>query len=460
MYLNTGNSGFESVRKGKYIDKSELIAYINSTIGTKEKLTCVSRPRRFGKSYAAQMLAAYYDRTCDSRALFSDLKIAKDNTFEKHLNKYDVIFLDMTIFINTVKDINDTVSYMESQILGELKATYDFISGETVLLNALSKICDYTKKKFIVIIDEWDAVFREAKDNETLQKEYVSLLRSLFRGNQTDKIFEAAYITGILPIKKYGTQSAMSDFYEYTMIEPEPLAKYIGFTEDEVQSLCKDSNLNFEEIKKWYDGYTMGDNLHIYNPKSVLDAIKRGKIQSYWTKTETYESLKLYIDLDFDGLREALIGMIGGAKIKIDTNSFQNDMTSMGNKDDVLTLLVHLGYLGFDFDTSSVYIPNNEIQHEFIRAVKNGKRSELVGLINESDELLQATINKDCDTVARIIEKVHDISTTPLYYNNEQALRSVIRFAFISYIDNYTEIQELPSGKGYADIVYIPRKNS
>jgi hypothetical protein len=216
----------------------------------------------------------------------------------------------------------------------------------------------------------------------------VSLLRSLFRGNQTDKIFEAAYITGILPIKKYGTQSAMSDFYEYTMIEPEPLAKYIGFTEDEVQSLCKDSNLNFEEIKKWYDGYTMGDNLHIYNPKSVLDAIKRGKIQSYWTKTETYESLKLYIDLDFDGLREALIGMIGGAKIKIDTNSFQNDMTSMGNKDDVLTLLVHLGYLGFDFDTSSVYIPNNEIQHEFIRAVKNGKRSELVGLINESDKSL------------------------------------------------------------------------
>jgi hypothetical protein len=241
----------------------------------------------------------------------------------------------------------------------------------------LSNVAEATGNKFFIIIDEWDALFREAKNDFDLQKEYIQLLRSLFKGALTDKMLEGAYMTGILPIKKYGTQSALTDFYEYTMLQPEPLEKYVGFTEGEVVDLCKQSILEFEKLQYWYDGYIMGDNIHVYSPKSVIDAITRGSVKSYWTQSETYESLKIYIDMDEDGLKEAIVQMLGGAKCPIDIETFQNDMTTITCKDDVLTLLIHLGYLAYDVNEEAAYIPNEEVRREFIRAVKHGRCKEV-----------------------------------------------------------------------------------
>lgn len=263
--------------------------------------------------------------------------------------------------------------------------------------------------KFIVIIDEWDALFREAKKDAALQKEYLQLLRSLFKSSLTDRMIEAAYITGILPIKKYGTQSALTDFDEYTMLQPEPLERYVGFTENEVRDLCAESELSFAAIQNWYDGYLLGNSIHIYSPKSVLDALKRNRLGSYWTQTETYESLKFYIEMDEFGLKEAVVQMLGGAHYPIDTGTFQNDMTNINCMDDVLTLLVHLGYLAYDADDRTVFIPNKEVKQEFVRAITSGKHKE---------------------------------------------------FAYISCVDEYLEIEELPSGTGYADVVYFPKKDS
>ena len=460
MYLNIGNAGFQSVRKGLYVDKSGLISFINHTLGTKEKLTCVSRPRRFGKSFATQMLCAYYDKSCDSRDLFCDLEIAKDPEFEKYLNKYDVIYLDITWFISTEKDLKNTVSYLQEQVIDELCSIYTSVERERSLPVVLAKIAEITERKFIIIIDEWDALFREAKDHTDIQKEYLQLLRGLFKSSLTDKMIEAAYMTGILPIKKYGTQSALTDFREYTMLQPKKLAEYVGFTEKEVQKLCQENDMSFEDTKKWYDGYSFSRVKSVYSPNSVVQAISNEEFGDYWTETETYESLKSYIDLNEAGLKDAVILMLGGERCRINTRTFQNDMSNIKSRDDVLTLLVHLGYLAYDFKKKEVYIPNQEVSDEFKNAVEYSGWKGISETLRASEDLLEATLRGDAETVARGIDAIHSANVSILEYNNENSLSCVITIAYYAAQKDYTLIREFPTGKGFADIVFLPRKHT
>lgn len=463
-FLNVGNDGFRTVIKKNYVDKTEMIRYINGTLDSSEKLTCVSRPRRFGKSYAAKMLCAYYDRSCDSRELFQDFVISKTADFETHLNRYPVIYLDITWFISRAgekENLQYVVKDIHQSVIEELCAEYPKTKKQDTLQDMIFETAQKTGEKFIIIIDEWDALFRETKENKSLQEEYIQLLRGLFKSSgQTDQMIKAAYMTGILPIKKYGTQSAMTDFREFTMIRPGPMKQYMGFTEDEVSQLFHKSVLDFEEAKRWYDGYRFGNDVHIYNPKSVIDALCFEEFGSYWPQSETYEALRIYIDMNLDGLKEAIMDLLTDHPCRINTLSFQNDMTSIRSKDDVLTLLIHLGYLSYDSMTKTVTIPNEEIRQEFLNAVENGERAELIRLIEQSDRLYEDTINMDELAVAQAIEEAHSIGTAPTFYNNEQSLRSVIRFAYISCVDRYQMIQELPGGKGYADVVFIPRKGT
>lgn len=459
-YLNVGNDGFRAIRKGRYVDKTGLISFINETLGTADKLTCVSRARRFGKSFAVKMLCAYYDKSCDSSELFDGLEIAEDPSYRKYLNKYDVIYLDMTLFISLCGNMKDIMAYIQEQVIQEIADVYPAAAGEEHLAMAMAKASASAGIKFIVIIDEWDALFREAKNDTDLQKEYIRLLRGLFKSSLTDSMIEAAYMTGILPIKKYGTQSAMTDFREYTMLSPKRLAKYAGFTETEVRQLCEDYGMDFGEAKRWYDGYSFKNVPSVYNPNAIMRAMQNQEFGSYWTETETYEALKIYIDMDFDGLREAILSMLGGEKCPVNTGTFQNDLTSLRSRDDVMVLLIHLGYLAYDGEAEKVYIPNEEIRQEFFLALKHSGHWEIAKLVKESDELLRAVLNLNGEKVADAIEKMHSASTAPIFYNNEQALRSVIRLAFISCMEQFREIQELPSGNGYADMVYLPKKGS
>lgn len=455
-----GNDGFRAIRKGRYVDKTGLISFINETLGTADKLTCVSRARRFGKSFAVKMLCAYYDKSCDSSELFDGLEIAEDPSYRKYLNKYDVIYLDMTLFISLCGNMKDIMAYIQEQVIQEIADVYPAAAGEEHLSMAMAKASASAGIKFIVIIDEWDALFREAKNDTDLQKEYIRLLRGLFKSSLTDSMIEAAYMTGILPIKKYGTQSAMTDFREYTMLSPKRLAKYAGFTETEVRQLCEDYGMDFGEAKRWYDGYSFKNVPSVYNPNAIMRAMQNQEFGSYWTETETYEALKIHIDMDFDGLREAILSMLGGEKCPVNTGTFQNDLTSLRSRDDVMVLLIHLGYLAYDGEAEKVYIPNEEIRQEFFLALKNSGHWEIAKLVKESDELLRAALNLNGEKVADAIEKMHSASTAPFFYNNEQALRSVIRLAFISCMEQFREIQELPSGNGYADMVYLPKKGS
>lgn len=457
--LNLGNEGFRSIRNSEYIDKSGLIRFVNRCLNTPQKLICVSRPRRFGKSFATKMLCAYYSKGCDSHELFSDLQIAQDETFEQHLNHYPVLYLDITLFLSTMKPDDTLVEQIEREIIEDLAKVYPEVKEQTRLLDALCVLWKRNGEKLILIIDEWDAMFRECRGKEKILNSYILLLRSLFKSSLTDQLFAAVYMTGILPIKKYGHESAVSDFYEYTMVEPNPLQEYIGFTEKEVQYLCGKYEKDYTKMRQWYDGYYAG-GIHVYNPKSVMESILRNKYGNYWTKTETYEALRDYIDLNFDGLKDAVIDMLGGAECEVDTGSFQNDMTSMNSRDDVLTLLIHLGYLAYNEEKSAVFIPNTEIRQEFVRAIKNGNRSELMKAIVRSDRILEATWEKDGDTVAYIINEIHNEDTATVFYNNEQALRSVVKMAYLSGRDYYTRMEEVAAGKGIADIIFYPKKES
>ena len=460
-YLNPGNSGFSNIVAGQYVDKTGLIKIINNSLNTSDKLTCVSRPRRFGKSFAAKMLSAYYDKSCDSHNLFDGFIISKDETYERNINRYNVINLDITEFISTNSDNDNIVDDIQFVLIKELKEVLPGIVEEQSLIDALLAFNSINGEKFIFIIDEWDALFREYPQNESLQKKYVNMLRGLFKnGSFTDKVIAGAYMTGILPIKKYGTQSAVSDFMGYTMTSPGIFAGYIGFTEEEVRDLCNKHSISFEEARRWYDGYHFQHVGSVYNPNSLMTAIKKHSFSNYWGKTESYESIIPYIGMNFDGLKQDIITLLGAGDVSTDIDSYQNDMTSINNKDDVMTLLVHLGYLGYNSENNSVYIPNEEARRELLRAVKNSNRSEIVKLINKSDELLQHTLNGDENDVAEIISQIHETGVAPLFYNDEQSLRYVVRFAYISAVDSYVRIEELPSGHGYADVVYLPKRKT
>lgn len=462
MYLNPGNSGFEEIRNSRYVDKSGMISLVNRVIGTKQKLICISRPRRFGKSFAAQMLCAYYDRTCDSSALFDDLMIAADEKsnagYKQHLNKYDVIYLDMAYVKPFTDGFRNIVSYVSEKIMEELAEAYPSLKISNELPSTMLHAVELTTHKFIMIIDEWDAPIREAPE---IQNEYLEFLRTLFKGSSsTSRIFAAAYMTGILPIKKDGSQSAISDFQEYSMVFPGEFAKYVGFTESEVQKLCQEYESDFSEMKQWYDGYALEGAGSIYNPNSVMKALHNHRFHSYWTETSASRSLMGYISLDFDGLSKTIAELLGGIKVNVDTNGFSNDLITFRNRDDVLTLLIHLGYLAYDEETQMVRIPNEEIRLEFFRAVQEVKHDETIRRVRESSQLIHDTIHEDSKAVAAQIEKIHAEETAILFYNNEQALRSVIKLAYFSYKDYYLKFEELPSGDGYADIVYLPKRNS
>lgn len=394
VYLNPGNRLFaEAIGSEIYVDKTEMIKYTNRVLGTLQKFICISRPRRFGKSMAANMLAAYYGRGCDSRALFESYKIAKCESYEKNLNQYNVIFLNVQNAFSRVKTIEEMLQYIQKEILAELKELYKeaIPKEEEILSAALEKLYSKLEEKFVFIIDEWDCLFRSKEVSQKEQTRYLDFLRDLLK----DKAYVSlAYMTGILPIKKYGTHSALNMFDEYSMTSPKNFAEFIGFTEEEVKILCEEYQSDFDIMKNWYDGYTFPKAAHIYNPKSVVDALRAEEFASYWTQTETYEALREYIDADYDGLKEAIISMLAGNFYKVNIRTFQNDMTTFKTKDDILTLLIHLGYLAYDKETTSVYIPNDEIQEEFKNAVEGSNWTEILDAIKQSERLLQACICK------------------------------------------------------------------
>ncbi len=460
-YINPGNENFRFIINAGYIDKTGMIAVINDTINTKSMLSCVSRPRRFGKSYAANMLEAYYDCSCDSHDLFEGLEITKNESYEKHLNQYNVLYLDITGFMayTTLEGLSD---YICERVIRDVRKDFPDVDPGDSIKEALAAIVEQTGRKFIAIIDEWDAPIRDPYSTVKTQKDYLEFLRSLFKSEITKKVFAAVYMTGILPIKKDGSKSAISEFTEYTIIKPGIFAPYTGFTKENVQEICEKKHVSMEKMKAWYDGYTLhkidGEPLAVYNPNSVIRAAKEGDFDSYWEQSSAVYSALEYINLDFDGLGEAVEKLTAGLEVPVQTKKFKNDLVSFESADDVLTLLVHFGYFTYDSDKQSIRIPNYEIQTEFGDMIHKVSHKDTMERLKESEKFLSDIIAGNADAVAANLQKVHMKESAPLWYNDEQALRAIVKLAFFTYRDHYIKLEELPSGTGYVDMAYIPKR--
>ena len=478
IYLNPDNEQFKESLNGQiYVDKTEMIADVNTLVNTPRKYLCVSRPRRFGKSMAATMLCAYYGVGEDCRQLFEKLKLAKCPDWDKYLGKFDVIYLNMLDFLADTKNMVQLMEAVTDEVSRELIEKYPQCAASEVrsLWMQLGRVYGASHRKFVIVIDEWDCVFRKLQHDVEGQKAYLDWLRSFLK----DKPYVAmAYMTGILPVKKYGTHSALNMFDEYSMTAPLQLAPYTGFTEEEVRELCGTFNMNFAAVKDWYDGYIVYSNgtvndidrsaalpgkqvparqYHLYAPLSVVNAIHSGQIKNYWNNTETYEALAEYIRMDFDGLKETVARLMEGEHLPVNLGTYQNDMTSMTCRDDVLALLIHLGYLGYDQANGEVFIPNHEIHDVFETSTSSPEWSSTMRALRNSQKLLEAVWAGDEETVAGLLEAAHD-QTGKRTYNSEAALSYAVQLAFYKAQDEYMLVPEVDTGRGYADLIYIPKR--
>ena len=432
-FVNPDNSAFQVTLNSEiYVDKTGLIEETNKVLGTTQGLICNSRPRRFGKSTTANMLVAYYSKGCDSEKMFSSMKIAEKEDFKKYLNKFDVIHIDIQWFLANCDDADKVVSFITKSVLDELRGIYpDALPQEVVTLpDALSRVKERTGQKFVVIIDEWDVIIRDGAIIENIQDEYLNFLRGMFKGVEPTKYIQLAYLTGILPIKKERAQSAVNNLDEFTMLQADELAPYIGFTENEVKGLCEKYNRDFDKVKKWYDGYLL-DGYQVYNPKAVVSVMTKGRFRSYWSETGSYEVVVPLICMNYDGLKNAIIEMLSGSEVKVDTATFKNDPAKIQNRDDVITYLIHLGYLGYNEDSESAFVPNEEIRQELITAVRSSNWDELIAFQQESRKLLTATLSMDEKQVAAEIDKFHSQYASMIQYNDENSLSSIITIAYL-----------------------------
>lgn len=464
IYLNPGSDGFQMALQSQiFVDKSGLIGMTNRCVRTMQRFLCVSRPRRFGKSMAADMLAAYYGCGEDTGELFENLAIRREESYEKHLNRYDVIKINMQEFLSAAHNVKEMLEMLNQYLIPELTEQFhDFcFRDKTRLVQVMKDIYAGTRRPFVILIDEWDCLFREYQQDKEAQKEYLDFLRGWLK----DQNYVAlAYMTGILPVKKYGSHSALNMFTEYSMINPRETAGFFGFTENEVRMQCEKFGRSFEEAQAWYDGYELiaaggaeRKRYSMYSPKSVVDAMLSGVFDNYWNQTETYEALKVYIRMNFDGLKDAVIRMLAGDRVSINTGTFSNDMTTFQRKDDVLTLLVHLGYLSYRLTDQTVAIPNKEVSQEYINAISTMGWNEVIHSVEASKSLLEALWAMDGNAVAEGISRAHQ-EMSIFQYNDENALSCTVNLAFYFAREYYTIIREFPSGKGLADICFLPRK--
>lgn len=465
---------------GVFVDKTQFIDEVIGRFNTTRKFLAVTRPRRFGKTITAHMLSAFFSKGCDSKEMFKGLKISESKNYQDHLNKYDVIYWDM----NSIRDnfmayiddsslhiegIDDIVDYMQYVTLHELKKHEQFneiINSDSLIgKKSLKQAIAVTKNKFVLIMDEWDLIYREYREDMALQKKFIDLLRSLFKSDDGQACFHLAYLTGILPIKKYNSQSALNNFKEYNMLSPEPYEKYFGFTEDEITEIVKSPycSLTHEDLKTWYEGYKL-NKVDIYNPNSVASAVSDKKCKSYWSGTSSNKEVVRLINMNFDGIKNDILNLIAGAKIMFDYETFQNDMVSIENKDQLFSLLVCLGYLGCEEkgDGSTcrlAYVPNREIRSALSSIVRKQSWYTSSSIIERSETLFGAIASMDAERTAKIVQEIHNSPNVSLLrYNSEEALVFCVIAGLMWRTEyDYESYRELQSGKGAIDLVYVPR---
>ncbi|MDO4987479.1 MAG: AAA family ATPase [Synergistes sp.] len=459
-YFNPSNQSFTDDSTAPiYVDKTGLLEHLNRCIRTPNRCVAVSHARRFGKSQAAGMLDAYYSKGCNSHELFSRFEIAKTADFEKYLNKYNVIHIDMAQMCDNCN--GDFMEKLFKTLTAEFAASElgDKLDCSKPVELVISDIYTLTDLPFVIIIDEWDCVVRNYASDQRLVHEYMQFLHALFKSELAKQFLALGYITGILPIKKFDDESTLNNFREYTMINSRGLTKYFGFTENEVEELCIKYNADIVGVKEWYDGYDI-NGISMYNPNSVCQAMEFHELTSYWTNTSSFSTINRFVTLNFEGLKDDVINMLKGERVAVNVRTFRNDLSEINSKDDALTALIHLGYLAYDTEMEEAYIPNFEVALAYHSALPSSGWKDVADSISRCTDLLNATIRKDEEKVAELIDKAHTAYTSHIKYNDENSLSCVVSMAYFTAPAYYTIVREFASGRGFADLAFIPKKMS
>jgi hypothetical protein len=458
IYLNPGNENFRSMLRAPiYVDKTMMLKTLNDFMDRDNKYVCVSRPRRFGKTMAQNMIASYYSRGCDSHELFEKLKISKAHGFDEKLNKYNVIKIDLNSEYQNTINREKLIDRLTGKIRAEMSREYPalFFAEDDSLAECILNIYSATGETFIVLIDEYDVLVREQVP-QALFDEFLSFLNGLFKSDTLRPVISLAYLTGILPIVRDKIQSKLNNFEEYTILDAGELAEFVGFTPNEVEALCREWGMDYAECRRWYDGYTQ-NGYEIYNPESVVKSLRNKKYSNYWGKTSSYRVINDRIEANFKGTKDAVIRMLAGENVPVNVTQYLNTMDSFETLDDALTYLIHIGYLTYNEDDESCRIPNMEISREWANAVATMSDYEATDeIIKSSKELLATTLKGDEEAVAKVLDESHIHVTSNRSYNNEDALQSAIYLAYIYAQNKYTVVKEMTSGKGFADVVFIP----
>ena len=460
IYLNPGNENFRRATAAEiYVDKTMMIRETNHFIDVANNYVCVSRPRRFGKTTAGNMLSAYYSKGCDSAELFAPYKIASDPEFNTKLNKFNVIKVDMNSEYQNRMDRESLVYDLTDEIRDEFRAAFPDIrfKDKDSLAQCMLKVHAADESEtFVILIDEYDVLVRE-QASQKLFDEYLSFLNGLFKSDTVRPSISLAYLTGILPVVRDKIQSKLNNFREYTILDAGDLSEFAGFTSDEVEQLCDEHGIDFAECRSWYDGYRL-KSYDVYNPESVVQCIERESFSSYWSRTSSYEAISDRISSNFEGTKEDVIRMLSGENVDVNITSYLNTMGSFRTKDDVFTYLIHIGYLAYNHEEGSCRIPNREIRQEWFNALQTIEDYNVTNrIIQDSKELLAGTLRGDEKAVAEALDRSHIHVTSNRSYNNEDALQSAIYLAYIYALNRYSVIREMTSGKGFADVVFVPR---
>ena len=458
IYLNPSNDNYTATtRREIFVDKTMMLSVLNQFIKTDNKYICVSRPRRFGKTIAGNMICAYYSKGCDSRSLFEPLKISKDESFESNLNRFNVIKIDVNSEYRNERDEENLLNNLQDKIVAEFSQQFPditFKEHESVG-NCILKVFDAKKEQFVIMMDEYDVLVRE-NITSSLFTQYLNFLNGLFKSDTLRPAIALAYLTGILPVIRDKVQSKLNNFREYTILDAGKLAEFIGFTGDEVKELCEKYNVDYIETKRWYDGYTQR-GFEIYNPESLVLSLEEGIFANYWSKTSTYAVISDRIQENFEGMKDDVVRMLSGESVDVNVTRYMNTMTDFLTRSDAFTYLIHLGYLAYNREDGTCRIPNREVRQEWFNAIETNDEYKITNkIIQSSKELLAETLRKNAEAVARALDVSHIHVTSNRSYNNEDALQSAIYLSFIYALNKYTVIKEATTGKGFADVVFIP----
>lgn len=468
IYLNPDNASFEEALNSEYyVDKSMLISKITPLLRTKQKYICITRPRRFGKSMAADMLVAYYSQGCDSAELFENLKVAQTTGYLKHLNKHNVIFMNMSelpeMMDGTPPTYKDYIRRVKNNLMDDLIEAYPNcnFNAEMALWDALKKIRQKHKgEKFIFVMDEWDFIFHQKFITEEDKELYIKFLTSLLKG-QT--YVEGAYITGILPISKYSSGSELNCFTEYTMATLAKFSEDFGFIESEVDDLYQQYMKNTpnalvtrEELTEWYDGYFTSSGERLYNPRSVVLAFTNNQVADYWTSSGPYDEIFYYIKNNVDDVQDEIAQMIAGEPVRANVKEYAAAGQEINTKDKIFSAMVVYGFL--TTKDGCVSIPNRELMNKFVDMVNNEDSLGYVyRLAKESERMLAATKAGDLETMREILEQAHNTETDMKGYNSEAELSAVIKLLYLAARDDYRIQREEKSGTGFVDYVLYPK---